>query len=150
MLCILYGTESGNAELVAEDLSEALSDHAEQLDVGDMSNFDVGQFTAEAVYLIICSTHGEGELPSSAQPLYDCLQTRPDLSGVRYAVFGMGDSSYPNYSRGAEIIDRALSECGATRFGSFGRHDASSRDDPSIVVIAWAQQILGQAPTRSY
>ncbi|WP_430806924.1 flavodoxin domain-containing protein, partial [Burkholderia multivorans] len=51
----------------------------------------------------MCSTYGDGEVPSSAREFYAQLQEGDvDLTGVRFAVFGMGDASYTKtYSRGS-------------------------------------------------
>lgn len=147
-IVILYGTESGNAELVADEVSEALeaSGHGVSAEIVDMSEAEADVFDIATLYLVICSTHGEGELPSGAQPFAEMLDAeRPDLAGVRYAMFGLGDSTYDHYSRGSEHIDERLSGLGATRVGDYGRHDASSRDDASELAIAWAESVLEQA-----
>lgn len=147
-IVILYGTESGNAELVAEEVGEAIEEReldGEDFDVTviDMMDATGAVFDRAALHLVICSTHGEGELPSGAEPFAAALDgEQPDLTGIRYAVFGLGDSSYDVYSRGSERIDRRLSALGATRVGEYGRHDASSRDVPSDLAIEWATKTI--------
>lgn len=139
---IVYGTESGNAELVADDVAESLGAGID-VEVADLQDVDVTAFDPAVLYLVICSTHGQGDLPASAQPFADALdEHRPDLTGIRYAVFGMGDSTYGNYSRGSEHIDRRLTDLGAVRIGEYGRHDASTRDPASELAVAWAAGVL--------
>jgi MioC protein len=135
---ILFGTESGNAEMVAEDLVDELDDaYAE-----DMTDFDVSTLNTSDFYVIVCSTHGEGELPSSARPFFESLQAEsPDLSGVHYAVFGLGNSSYEHYSHGSERIDEELTRLGATRVGEYGRHDAVDGSLPNDGAIEWAHNL---------
>jgi len=58
-------------------------------------------------------------------------------------MFGLGDSSYENYSKGSEHIDRKLSALGATRVGEYGRHDADTGTLPSALAVKWAKAILG-------
>jgi len=141
-IVILYGTESGNAELVADDVAETLSDRFD-IHTHDMSDADPSDLSADDFFLVICSTHGDGELPSGARPFAEALdRDRPDLTGVRYAVFGLGDSSYDTYSRGSELIDERLRALGAERVGPYGRHDASSRDVPSDLAKQWAADVL--------
>lgn len=147
-IVILFGTESGNAELVAEDVSETLDGH--DVDVIDMYEAELDVIDAEALHLIICSTHGEGDLPSGAEPFIEKLdEEQPDLAGVRYAMFGLGDRSYANYSQGSEHIDEKLSALGAQRVGDYGRHDASSRDVPSDLAIEWAQAVVAAVQTEA-
>ncbi|WP_167143601.1 flavodoxin domain-containing protein [Canibacter zhoujuaniae] len=141
---ILFGTESGNAELVASDIEDALAaETSEDLDVDDLANVDVNAFNSDDRHLIICSTHGEGDLPYSAQPFVAALENeKPDLTGVRFAVFGLGDSTYENYSKGSERVVAALESLGASRVGEYGRHDAASPDDASDLAVAWAPEAL--------
>jgi MioC protein len=135
---ILFGTESGNAEMIAEDLVDELDDaYAE-----DMSDFDVTSLNTSDFYVVICSTHGEGELPSSARPFFESLRAdSPDLTDVHYAVFGLGNSSYENYSHGSEIIDGELTRLGAVRVGEYGRHDAVDGSLPNDDALAWARNL---------
>ena len=114
---ILYGTESGNAELIAEDLSAALSEQHEDVEVHDLQNTDPASITPDRFYLVVCSTHGEGDLPNSAIPFAEAFDaTPPDLAGVRYAMFGLGDTFYEEtYSQGSEHIDRRFAAQGAER-----------------------------------
>ena len=139
---ILYGTESGNAELVAEDLAAELEGDR-PVSVYDMSDFDVADFDADNFYLVVCSTHGDGELPGGAKPLLEALNSeQPDLSGIRYAMFGLGNSTYETYSQGSEIIDRRFTELGAERVGVYGRHDACDGSLPNDGAVEWARELL--------
>ena len=142
---VLFGTESGNSEFIAQDVVDHLIDEGYDAELQDLKDTDPESITAEVgPYLIICSTHGEGELPYTAIPFLEALeQARPDLAGVRYAMFGLGDTFYEEtYSQGSEIIDRALTELGATRVGEYGRHDASSFDDGTELALAWVPDVI--------
>lgn len=144
-IAVLYGTESGNAELVADDVAAALEGDR-TVEISDLQEVDVTTLDIDRLYLIVCSTHGEGDLPESALPFAAALdQKRPDLRSLRYAMFGMGDSTYEHYSRGSEHLDARLAALGAIRVGAYGRHDASSRDSASDLAIAWAQAVVEEA-----
>ncbi|GHC23273.1 hypothetical protein GCM10010082_14370 [Kushneria pakistanensis] len=140
---ILFGTESGNAELVAEELEQALDGRCE-VAVSDLDGIDPGALDPERFYLIVCSTYGDGEVPGSARDFYQALRDdAPDLSGIRFASFGLGDSSYARtFFRGGELLTEALTACGATRIGEFGRHDASGSLAASDVALDWAEGVL--------
>jgi MioC protein len=140
---ILYGTESGGGELTAEDIAESLSAQYE-MNIQNMSETDVRLLDKDAFYIMICSTYGEGELPYSAQPFHAALLSeKPDLAGLRYAMFGRGDSAYlKTYSRGSEIIDETLQSLGATRVGEYGRHDASDMSVTDELAISWANAVI--------
>jgi MioC protein len=140
-IVVLYGTESGNAETVADDLIAELS--TESIRAVDMTDASLEDLTPDAFYIVVCSTHGDGDLPSSAVPFAEMLDNeRPNLSGIRYAMFGLGDSSYETYSRGSERIDERLAALGATRTGEYGRHDASDGSLPNDPAVEWAKGIV--------
>jgi MioC protein len=140
---VLYGTESGNSELIAEDLGAKLNEEHEA-EVVDLKDFDPNAMTPDSFYLVVCSTHGEGELPNTALPFFDALNAAaPDLTGVRYAMFGLGDTFYEEtYSHGSEILDKRFTELGAKRVGEYGRHDASSWDLGSDLALEWLPGVI--------
>lgn len=141
----LYGTESGRAEAVAVGIAKAFRDRA--VEVVNMADAGTDVFEPGALYLISCATHGGGELPGFAQFLHDDLvDLAPDLTGVRYAMFGLGDTSYEErYNRGAKQFDELLAGLGAERIGPFGEHDEISREDHVALGVAWAAEVLAVA-----
>lgn len=146
-IAVLYGTESGNAELVADELAGSLeSGSSAEIEVIDLRDVDVQALDPATVHLVICSTHGEGEMPESALPFASALdKQRPDLGAIRYAMFGLGDSTYEHYSRGSEHLDQRLAALGAQRIGAYGRHDAASGQSACDLAIAWADEVLQDA-----
>lgn len=142
---VLFGTESGGAELVAEELRRALA-HRADVEVQDLADVTPGELDASRLHLIVCSTYGDGEVPKAARPFHAALGKRPDLASLRYAVFGMGDRSYTRtYSRGSELIDEALAACGASRVGEYGRHDAGGPVAAAEAAADWAHGVLEEA-----
>lgn len=144
---VLYGTESGNAELIAEDLGTKLRETHDDVEVHDLQDFDPAALDPERLVLVVCSTHGEGDPPNTALPFIEAFDAAPPtLTGLRYAMFGLGDTFYEEtYSQGSEHIDRRFTEQGAVRIGDYGRHDASSWDLGSDVAFEWLPGILEAA-----
>jgi MioC protein len=59
------------------------------------------------VFLIVTSTYGQGDVPDNAKSFYEDLKAkRPDLSRVRYGVFGLGDRTYARPSISAASVRR--------------------------------------------
>ncbi|MEP9390942.1 flavodoxin family protein [Gordonia sp. VNK1] len=140
---ILYGTETGNCELVAHAIADVLAaDHDPS--IYDMSEFAVEDLDPENFLVVICSTYGEGELPTGAEPFAAELdEVAPDLTGVRFAVFGLGDTVYgETFNRGGEIMAEKLTARGATQVGEHARHDNSSAIKPSAMAAQWAQDLI--------
>lgn len=143
---ILYGTESGGAELVAAELSALFGSEAD-VRVHDLADVTPDGLDLSRLHLLVCSTYGDGEVPTSARPFHRALQRgEVALDGLRYAVFGMGDRSYTKtYSRGSELIDEALAGCGAVRIGEYGRHDAGGPITAAEAAREWAQAVVAEA-----
>ncbi len=139
-IVILVGSMTGNAEFAAEDMQQILRDlYGRQVEMLLMDKLDASIFAPGKVYLICTSTYGEGEVPENALALYRGLcEERPDLSGIRYAVFGLGDSNYrETFNFGGRRFDDILAALGALRMGERGMHDACSGVAPEEFARAW-------------
>ncbi|MGV0807945.1 flavodoxin domain-containing protein [Mycolicibacterium setense] len=140
---ILFGTESGNAELVADDIAETFNNAGVDAEVVAMEDYDVTELSGSGTVVVITSTYGEGELPATTQPFEDALLTqKPDLSRLRFAAFGLGDSSYETYNNAIGILTKDLTGLGAVQIGETGRHDAVSGDSFTGVATSWAKTII--------
>lgn len=144
-IVILYGTETGNAEMLAEDIAAHLSDHDTM--VSNLSDFAPDAFERGALYLVVTSTYGDGELPASAKPFEAAMQgARPDLTGVHFAVFGLGDSAYPEtFNHGGKRMEEILKSAGATMLGARVTHDASGSDMAEDLALPWADAVVAEA-----
>jgi MioC protein len=148
---ILVGTMTGTAQLCAQEMELALDDGETQveailMDGLDSSIFERSRERAE-LFLICTSTYGQGDVPDNARALYEDLQKqRPDLAGVRYGIFGLGDKTYAEtFNYGGKRFDDILAELGAKRIGERYRHDASSGVLPEEKAVEWCQEWLASA-----
>jgi len=146
LLTVAFATESGGAELVAEDLHRSLSPRGDA-ELLDLSAATVDDLDPNRFHSIICSTYGDGELPTGIRGLCQrIIDETPNLEGLRYAIFGMGDRSYTKtYSRGSELLDEALTACGAQRIGEYGRHDAGGSIEASDAATDWLEGVTIEA-----
>ena len=140
-ITILIGTMTGTAQLCAQEMELALGDDETQVEALLMDNLDASVFDREGVFLICTSTYGQGDVPDNARALYEDLQRkRPDLSKLRYGVFGLGDRTYAEtFNYGGKRFDDILTELGASRVGERYKHDASSGVLPEEMAVEWCQ-----------
>ncbi|UGT64363.1 flavodoxin domain-containing protein [Nocardia asteroides] len=140
-IVILFGSEMGTAESAAEVIAGELAAH--DVSLFDMGEFDVDDLDPGALHVMVCSTYGDGELPTNAEPFAAALDSaQPALDGLRFAVFGLGDSVYgPTFNRGGEIIAEKLSARGAVQLGEHARHDASTGVRVRELAAAWARDL---------
>ena len=141
----LYGTETGNAEMVCEDIETELGD-AFETRVDSLGDVDPNALEADTFYMIVTSTYGNGDLPATAAPFADTLEAdKPNLNHVRFAIFGLGDMVFSEtFNHGSKGLMEKLLDCGAAMVGERGLYDASTAEMPEDLAIPWAQGILAQ------
>ena len=139
-ILILVGTESGNAQMVADALQPVLAGAGHTVDVTDKAA-SAADLQAHDVLLAVCATHGSGDIPTNILPLVEALQRdRPDLSGHRYGVIALGDMTYQDtFCGGGKKVDQALELCGAMRVGDRLEIDASEQPLPDEEALAWIE-----------
>ncbi|WP_327313571.1 flavodoxin domain-containing protein [Streptomyces sp. NBC_01235] len=144
---VLFGTESGNAEMVADDIAAAFGDQGFETVTAELTDVEVSDLADMHIAVFVSSTYGEGGLPETAAPFYDALMAeRPDLTGVRFAAFGLGDSVYETFNNAIETLRTALLELGAEQIGTTARHDAASTTPATELAEAWARDLLALMP----
>ncbi|HEY0923096.1 assimilatory sulfite reductase (NADPH) flavoprotein subunit [Rheinheimera pacifica] len=115
-LTILFGSQTGNARHVAEALAKQAQGKGIVAKVVDMAEYKTTQLKNEQYLVIVTSTYGEGEPPENAIGLHNFLFSKkaPKLAGLKYAVLGLGDTSYEFFCKTAQDFDQRLAELGAT------------------------------------
>ncbi len=116
LMTILFGSETGNAEGLAEDLMSKASAKGFNVCLEDMQSYDFAKLSQEKLLFIVVSTQGEGDPPLGALKLHAYLkgEDAPRLEDLKYAVFALGDSSYEFYCQTGKDFDGFLEKLGAT------------------------------------
>ncbi|MDM8356903.1 assimilatory sulfite reductase (NADPH) flavoprotein subunit [Pandoraea communis] len=116
-LTILYGSQTGHAQEVAEHAKARAVDAGFKVDLFAMGDYKASRLKTDKLLLVTVSTQGEGEPPDDARDFYDFLHgaKAPKLEGTRFAVLGLGDSSYEKFCQAGKDFDIRLSELGGER-----------------------------------
>lgn len=114
---VLYGTETGNAEEIAETFETKLKSQNLNVHLWDMDDFPRDSLPEVEHLFIICSTQGVGEPPINALDLYDYLHgdDAPQLDQVNFAVLALGDQDFPDFCQAGKDFDHILGQLGANR-----------------------------------
>lgn len=139
-ILILVGTESGNAQMVAECLADDFAARGHAAEVMDQVDLASASLASRAVVLLCIATHGLGELPSNIQPLFDEMEAeRPDLSHLRYGVIALGDQTYQEtFCNAGKVMDTLFADLGAKRVGERLEIDACTQPVPDEEAQRWA------------
>ncbi|PLT34056.1 assimilatory sulfite reductase (NADPH) flavoprotein subunit [Bacillus sp. V5-8f] len=114
---ILYGSQTGNAQGLAEKARKTLEGRGFQVNVSSMSDFKPNNLKKVQNLLIVVSTHGEGDPPDNALSFHEFIHGRraPKLEDLRFSVLSLGDSSYEFFCQTGKEFDSRLEELGGTR-----------------------------------
>jgi sulfite reductase (NADPH) flavoprotein alpha-component len=116
-LTILYGTESGNTEALANAVKRDAQKRGFAPKLLDMADADLATLKDAVNLLVIASTWGEGEPPQRAAPFMRALMAddAPRLDGVNFAVLALGDSSYAQFCETGKQLDARFEALGGVR-----------------------------------
>ncbi len=114
-LRILFGSQSGNAQNLANVIGEALTNSDIDNEVFDMEDLSPESIKDVSKLLIVTSTYGDGEPPDNASEWMSYLKfgEEIELNHLQYAVVGLGDTYYPHFCQCGKDFDYYLSKRGA-------------------------------------
>ncbi|WP_421262121.1 assimilatory sulfite reductase (NADPH) flavoprotein subunit [Aeromonas jandaei] len=139
-LTILYGSQTGNAKGVATAIKAQAEARGLPVTLTSMADYKPKQLKKESHLLVIVSTYGEGEPPESVVELHDQLKKSKigKLEGLKFAVLGLGDSSYEFFCQTGKDFDDFLAKAGAERI-----HELASLDvDYQDAARSWGEQAI--------
>jgi len=141
---VFYGSQTGTAEEFATRLAKDASRYGMKGMVADPEECDMEDLTKipeiENSLAIFCmATYGEGDPTDNAQEFNEFLNNGDvDLTGLRYAVFGLGNKTYEHFNSMGIFVDKKLGELGAERVFDLGLGD----DDANIEedFVTWKEK----------
>ncbi|MFJ3484165.1 molybdopterin-dependent oxidoreductase [Pseudomonas sp. NPDC090202] len=144
-LTLLWASQTGNAEALAERFGSRLRESGIAVTVSDMATFAVEQLDSIGNLAVISSTFGDGDAPDNGQPFWSSLSARQaPLQSLRYAVLALGDPNYDQFCQHGKNLDQRLQALGASAL--LPRLDCDT--DYDAPADAWLTQ-LQQALTPS-
>ncbi|KAG1473984.1 hypothetical protein G6F56_000630 [Rhizopus delemar] len=144
-LIILYGSETGCAQDVSENLARQARRRHFKAKVFAMDDYDKSLLIEEKLVVFVCSTTGQGEEPTNMKTFWKFLLRknlpRDILSDLDCAVIGLGDSSYRNFNHPSKKLYKRLLQLGANMLIERGDCDDQHYMGIDGAFIPWAKQL---------
>ncbi len=139
---VLWASQTGTAE----DFATGLADRIDGAHLVNMDDLVLADLAAARDVLVVTSTFGDGGPPDNGADFWRRLDApdAPALTGIRYAVLGIGDRSYDNFCGHAKSIDTRLAALGATRM--LERTECEAYDDEPM--YRWADRVAALLDRR--
>lgn len=146
---IFFGSQTGTAEDYASKLSKELKARfGLQTMTADLADYDFDNFHEIAdeaegtLFFFLMATYGEGEPTDNATEFYEYLENEAEaINGLKFAVFGLGNSTYEFYNKVGNDINTKLHDLGGERFAPYGEGDdgKGSMDED---FLAWKESVI--------
>lgn len=135
-ITLISGSTLGSAEYVAEHVAEKLEEAGFSTEM--FHGPELYEVPQDGIWLMVCSTHGAGELPDNLQPFMEQLEDQqPDLSKVHFGALGLGSSEYDTFCGAIGALDRKLTSLGAKRIGDRLEIDVTQHEIPEDPAEVW-------------
>lgn len=143
-LTILYGSQTGNGQGVAEALADLARNSGFSVSLQSLADFRPANLKRERQVVFVVSTHGDGEPPDDAELFHEFLLAGKtgQLPDLKYSVLALGDSSYVNFCQTGREFDARLAELGAARLAPLTECDL----DYEHAARSWTGQVMESLP----
>ncbi|WOO77724.1 NADPH-dependent diflavin oxidoreductase 1 [Vanrija pseudolonga] len=143
---ILYASETGNAQDVAERTARAFRAQHREAVLLSMAEYDIADLPHEALLILITSTHGRGDPPPAMRGLWEKM-IRAGLPGdiledVHYSIFGLGDTSYERFCYAGKMLARRMDSLGAHALTEPGWGDERAPDGLEQDFLPWLERTV--------
>lgn len=136
---ILYGTESGNSEKLADRAAKEAKKKGIAATVKNMADISPADLAKYRNLLVVVSTWGDGEPPDTATKFYkEFMASEEKLNDLRFSVCALGDTSYEKFCQTGKDIDAKLEALGAQRLTPRADCDVDYED----AFVAWLNSSL--------
>ncbi|EER36574.1 electron transfer flavoprotein beta-subunit [Histoplasma capsulatum H143] len=139
---ILYGSETGNSQDVAEELGRLAERLHFLAHVCELNSILPESLNDYDVTIFALSTTGQGDIPANARSFWRSLLLKKlpptFLCGVNFALFGLGDSSYPKFNWASRKLYKRLLQLGAIELCPRGEADEQHPEGLEGAFVPWS------------
>lgn len=118
-LTVLYGTESGNSEGLADKTVKEAKKRGFKASMRNLVDLKMKDLAAMENIALIVSTWGDGEPPEAVEGFYNAfMKGEEDLKKVKFSICALGDTSYDKFCQTGKDFDARFEALGAERLAA--------------------------------
>ncbi|KAK2754154.1 sulfite reductase flavoprotein alpha-component [Colletotrichum kahawae] len=144
-MLILYGSETGNSQDIAEELGRNAKRLHFNTKVDEMNGVQLSSLLQYTLVVFVISTTGQGDMPRNSTVFWKSLLRKKlppgCLGDVKFTTFGLGDSMYIKFNWAARKLHKRLEQLGAQEFYPRGEADEQDSDGADERYMPWAADL---------
>lgn len=148
---VLYGSETGNAESLAGVFANEFKRRNIRPKCIAMDDFDFDDLQKQDQIFCVVATCGQGEFPANCKEFWKQLSDKDlpadYLQDKKFAVFGLGDSSYVYFNETAKLFHKRFTELGAQSVIDLGLGDDKDEERYESAWNEWAPELWNELGT---
>lgn len=138
---IIVGSQMGSAEYVADQIKEELDNQGFSSFLHEQPEFSQCEHD---VWLVVTSTYGAGDYPENLLPFINDINQQESLSDIRFAIVGIGDTSYDTYNYAAKNCAKLLKSKGAHAILPTLEINILDETLPEDTALAWLPELTNK------
>lgn len=150
---VLYGSETGTAATLAQVFANEFKRRGIRAKCLAMDELDFDELPKQTQVFCVVATCGQGEFPANCRDFWKAISDpslpKDLLKDTKFAVFGLGDSSYVYFNESAKKFYNRFKELGGATVSNLGMGDEKDEDHYETRWNEWLPELwneLGTAP----
>ncbi|KAI9205118.1 uncharacterized protein BJ171DRAFT_503040 [Polychytrium aggregatum] len=144
-ITVLYGSQTGCAQEVAERIAREARRRHFHVVLSAMDDYERASLTQAGLAIFVCSVTGQGDEPDNMKRFWKFLLRKnlpaDSLAGLKFAVFGLGDSSYQRFNFPAKKLYKRLIQLGAEAIHRRGDGDDQHKLGVDTELDPWLSEL---------
>jgi len=144
-VCVLYGSQTGNAESITKILCEEILTKTDMDCVyGTLNNSCNKSFDDVKYIIVLCSTTGNGDMPDNSIKCWRQFKqpnsNKCAFEGKHFLVLALGNSNYSKFCYCGKMLDKRLAEMSGIRMMELTCLDDATDMDEQVEI--WMNNVI--------
>lgn len=151
-VAVLYGSETGTAANLAAVFANEFKRRGVRAKVAAFDDLEIDEVASMDKVFAVVATCGQGEFPGNCKTFYKSLADeklpKDLMKNVKFAVFGLGDSSYVHFNLAAKKFHERFLALGGQSVMPLGMGDEKDEDHFESKWNDWLPELWNELGTQ--